>query len=110
MGDHFLLNLYGCDVEKLNNEKFLVEMFEQAVIEGKMTLLNLITHKFEPQGITAVALLSESHISVHTWPEDASCAVDVYTCGDNARPRLACDYIIKELNCQDPRVTHVKRI
>ena len=85
-------------------------MFEQAVIEGKMTLLNLITHKFEPQGITAVALLSESHISIHTWPEDSSCAVDVYTCGDNARPRLACDYIIKELDCQDPRVTHVKRI
>ena len=85
-------------------------MFEQAVIEGKMTLLNLITHKFEPQGITAVALLSESHISIHTWPEDGSCAVDVYTCGSNARPRLACDYIIKELDCQDPRVTHVKRI
>ena len=67
MGDHFLLNLYECDVEKLNNEKFIVEMFEQAVVEGKMTLLNLITHKFEPQGITAVALLAESHISIHTW-------------------------------------------
>ena len=66
MGDHFLLNLYGCDVEKLNNEKFIVEMFEQAVVEGKMTLLNLMTHKFEPQGITAVALLAESHISIHT--------------------------------------------
>lgn len=110
MGDHFLLNLYQCDVDKLNNEKFLVEMFEAAVVAGQMTLLNLITHKFEPQGITAVALLSESHISIHTWPEDASCAVDVYTCGDNARPRLACDLIIEQLGCKDSRVTHVKRI
>ena len=110
MGDHFLLNLYGCDAEKLNNEKFLSEMLERAVVEGKMTLLNLITHKFEPHGITAVALLSESHISIHTWPEDNSCAVDVYTCGTMARPRLACDYIIESLGCSDPRVTHVKRI
>ena len=110
MGDHFLLNLYGCDAEKLNNEKFLSEMLEREVIEGKMTLLNLITHKFEPHGITAVALLSESHISIHTWPEDSSCAVDVYTCGTTARPRLACDYIIESLGCSDPRVTHVKRI
>ena len=110
MGDHFLLNLYGCGVEKLNNEKFIVEMFEQAVVEGKMTLLNLMTHKFEPQGITAVALLAESHISIHTWPEEGSCAVDVYTCGTTGRPRLACDYIIKELGCSDPRVTHVKRL
>jgi len=110
MGDHFLLNLYGCDAEKLNNEKFLSEMLERAVVEGKMTLLNLITHKFEPHGITAVALLSESHISIHTWPEDSSCAVDVYTCGTAARPRLSCDYIIESLGCSDPRVTHVKRI
>jgi len=110
MGEHFLLNLYGCDAEKLNNEKFLSEMLERAVIEGKMTLLNLITHKFEPHGITAVALLSESHISIHTWPEDSSCAVDVYTCGTTARPRLACEYIIESLGCSDPRVTHVKRI
>ena len=110
MGDHFLLNLYECDVDKLNDERFLVEMFERAVIAGRMTLLNLITHKFEPHGITAVALLSESHISIHTWPEDQSCAVDVYTCGANAKPRLACDLIIGELNCKDPRVTHVKRI
>jgi len=110
MGDHFLLNLYGCNPEKLNDEKFLSNMLEQAVLAGKMTLLNLITHKFEPQGMTAVALLSESHISIHTWPEECSCAVDVYTCGGNAMPRLACDLIIQEIECQDPRVTHIKRI
>lgn len=110
MGDHFLLNLYGCDSDKLNDEKFLVAMLESAVQVGEMTLLNLMTHKFEPQGITAVALLSESHISIHTWPEESSCAVDVYTCGENARPRLACDLIIKDLGCSEPRVTHVKRI
>ena len=110
MGDHFLLNLYECDVNKLNDERFLVELFERAVIAGRMTLLNLITHKFEPHGITAVALLSESHISIHTWPENGSCAVDVYTCGETAKPRLACDLIIEGLGCQDPRVTHVKRI
>jgi len=110
MGDHYLLNLYECDIEKLNDEKFIVEMFEQAVIKGKMTLLNLMTHKFDPQGITAVALLAESHISIHTWPEQGSCAVDVYTCGTSSLPLEASYYIIEALGSQDSRVTHVKRI
>jgi S-adenosylmethionine decarboxylase len=110
MGDHFLLNLYQCNSSKLDDEKFLVSMLERSVQLGEMTLLNLITHKFDPQGITAVALLSESHISIHTWPEDSSCAVDVYTCGDTANPRSSCDFIIKELECSDPRITHIKRI
>ena len=110
MGDHFLVNLYECDVVKLNDEKFLVEMLEQAIIKGKMTLLNLITHKFEPQGITVVALLSESHISIHTWPEQSCCAVDVYTCGTEARPQLACEYIIGALDSKNPKTTHIVRV
>ena len=101
MGDHFLLNLYGCDVEKLNNEKFLVEMFEQAVVEGKMTLLNLITHKFEPQGITAVALLSESHISIHTWPENGMAVCDVFTCGEHTNPRSGATYMYEAMGATD---------
>ena len=93
MGDHFLLNLYGCDAEKLNNEKFLSEMLERAVVEGKMTLLNLITHKFEPHGITAVALLSESHISIHTWPELGMAVCDIFTCGDHTKPKEGVKYM-----------------
>lgn len=108
MGDHFLVNLYECDIVKLNDEKFLVEMLEQAIIKGKMTLLNLVTHKFEPQGITVVALLSESHISIHTWPERGSAALDVFTCGES-NPELAMEHMLMALEAKDYNTNCIRR-
>ena len=65
---HFLLELYRCDYEKLNDESFLRCTLNRAAKLAKATVLNLISNKFEPQGVTAIALLAESHISIHTWP------------------------------------------
>ena len=66
---HLLLELYGCDREKLNDESFLRCILSRAAKLANATVLNLISNKFEPQGVTAIALLAESHISIHTWPE-----------------------------------------
>ncbi len=63
---HFILELYGCDYEKLNDESFLRCTLNRAAKLAKATVLNLISNKFEPQGVTAIALLAESHISIHT--------------------------------------------
>ena len=65
---HLLLELYGCDYEKLNDESFLRCSLNRAAKLAKATVLNLISNKFEPQGVTAIALLAESHISIHSWP------------------------------------------
>lgn len=45
------------------------------------TVLSSSSHKFEPQGVTAILLLSESHISIHTWPEKRFATCDIFTCG-----------------------------
>ena len=66
---HFLLELYKCDYEKLNDESFLRCTLKNAAKLANATVLNLISNKFEPQGVTAIALLAESHLSIHTWPE-----------------------------------------
>ena len=66
---HFLLELYKCDREKLNDESFLRCILNRAAKFANATVLNLISNKFEPQGVTAIALLAESHISIHSWPE-----------------------------------------
>ena len=60
------------------------------------TVLNLISNKFDPQGVTAIALLAESHISIHTWPEIGYAAIDVFTCGDHTMPEKACKLLFKE--------------
>ena len=62
---HLLLELYRCDREKLNDESFLRCSLNRAAKLAKATVLNLVSNKFEPQGVTAIALLAESHISLH---------------------------------------------
>ena len=98
---HLLLELYRCDYEKLNDESFLRCTLNRAAKLAKATVLNLISNKFEPQGVTAIALLAESHISIHTWPESNYSAADIFTCGQNMLPEIASQYLIEALMAQE---------
>ena len=98
---HLLLELYKCDYEKLNDESFLRCTLNRAAKLAKATVLNLISNKFEPQGVTAIGLLAESHISIHTWPESNYSAVDIFTCGQNMLPELASKYLIEALKAEE---------
>jgi S-adenosylmethionine decarboxylase len=97
VGKHCILELYDCDPSKLDDETFLRHTITTAAQRAGATLLNLITHRFEPQGVTGLALLAESHISIHTWPENGYAAVDVFTCGDHTMPEKACEVLCEEL-------------
>jgi S-adenosylmethionine decarboxylase len=109
MGDHYLLNLFDCDPDILNDEEFIKRLLDDAAYCAKMTVLNITSYKFYPQGVTAIALLSESHMSIHTWPETGKAAVDVYTCGEDASPKLACDVIKVQLKAREATIQHIKR-
>ena len=98
VGKHCILELYDCDSSKLDDEDFLRAAITQAAERAGATLLNLITHQFEPQGVTGLALLAESHISIHTWPESGYAAVDVFTCGDHTMPERACAVLSEQLS------------
>ena len=98
---HYLLELYKCDYEKLNDESFLRCALNKASKLANAKVLNLISNKFEPQGVTAIALLAESHLSIHTWPEAHYSAVDIFTCGQNMKPDIACKYLIKALMAEE---------
>ena len=106
---HLLLELYRCDSEKLNDESFLRCILSRAAKLANATVLNLISNKFEPHGVTAIALLAESHISIHTWPESNYSAVDIFTCGQNMQPELASQYLIETLNAEEHFLRVFKR-
>ena len=106
---HLLLELYRCDYEKLNDESFLRCTLNRAAKLAKATVLNLISNKFEPQGVTAIALLAESHISIHTWPESMYSAVDIFTCGQNMMPELASGYLIETLKAEEHSLRVIER-
>ena len=97
LGKHCILELYDCDESKLNDEDFIRTTIKIASKHSGATLLKLITHRFYPQGVTGLALLAESHISIHTWPESLYAAVDVFTCGDHTIPGSAASYMYTAL-------------
>ncbi|VUT24793.1 MAG: S-adenosylmethionine decarboxylase proenzyme precursor [Candidatus Methanolliviera sp. GoM_asphalt] len=70
-----------CDLEKMEDANFMQVMIERTVKLMDLTLLKTVSHKFTPQGLTTVALLSESHIAIDTYPEEKLMLVDVISCG-----------------------------
>ncbi len=96
IGRHCILELYQCDQAKLNDEAFIRTTITLSAKIAGATLINLVTHSFKPQGVTGLALLAESHISIHTWPEIGYAAIDVFTCGDHTMPEKACKVLFKD--------------
>lgn len=82
MGSHLLYSLYGVAFSLLDDAEAIQQAFDQAIEACGATVLNKFTHKFTPQGVTIVYALSESHLSIHTFPEKQCCAIDFYTCGE----------------------------
>ncbi|WP_316898409.1 adenosylmethionine decarboxylase [Pseudodesulfovibrio indicus] len=109
VGVHCILELKGCPSHLLDDEQLILETMVNAAATAMSTLLDITSHKFQPQGVTALALLAESHISIHTWPESGYAALDIFTCGETARPRVACEYFIEKLQAADHTLSVLPR-
>jgi S-adenosylmethionine decarboxylase len=108
MGKHLLLEVYGVQFNLLNDVISLQEVMEIGIKRAKMTILNIFSHCFLPQGCTIVIALSESHVSCHTWPEEGCLAIDVYTCGEG-NPKLIALELLKYLNSDNYSLREVNR-
>ena len=93
VGRHCVAELGGGDKDLLDDEAFIKKVLREAAHHCGATFLTLASHKFEPQGVTAVALLAESHINFHSWPEHGYAAIDVFTCGDHCDPEVAVKHL-----------------
>lgn len=80
-GRHLLAELYGVCSTRLDDPELLVGALRQGVTQSGATLLNLEVKRFDPQGVTILALLAESHASLHTYPEVGALFFDAFTCG-----------------------------
>ncbi len=86
-GEHLILDFH--DARPLDDPAYMEEALRAAVDAAGATLLHIHLHRFSPSGgLSGVAVLAESHISVHTWPERDFAAFDVFMCGSTV-PALA---------------------
>ncbi len=81
LGQHTICEFWGA--RNLDSPELTDRAFREAVTAGGATLIQLVVHQFAPQGVSAVAVIAESHLSIHTWPELGYAAIDYFTCGDH---------------------------
>ena len=93
---HVLFELEGCPFSALDNEEHIKFCLFHAAEASHSKVIKIETVKFEPQGVTGFALLAESHLSIHTWPEKGVAKCDIFTCSDKNDPIAAIEYLTEK--------------
>ena len=106
-GTHITGDFWGCKL--INSKEQIEEILHKAATLAGSTPLQASVYAFEPQGITGVILLAESHISIHTWPEIGFVAVDVFTCGAHTEPLKAVEYLQEVFGAKEVEIRTITR-
>ncbi len=109
LGTHLLLELKDCNPQLLNNLEYIRESLLQTAKDIGAHVVGESFHQFSPQGVTGILSIAESHISIHTWPEYAYAAADIFTCGSPDMPKQAADLLIQRLESKDSSVRQLER-
>ena len=108
LGRHLLVEYRGCEADILNDYDRIESMLQRAAIAAGATIVGKVFHRFSPHGVSGVVVVQESHISIHTWPEEGYAAVDFYTCGE-CSPERAHDLLNEELAATSYELVTVSR-
>lgn len=99
VGKHLLANVYNIiNYECLEKVETIKPLMEKIIKEMKLNVVGEVHKQFEPIGATCLYLLAESHLSVHTFPEEKYCALDLYCCNDNIDMKEVLDIIYEFFN------------
>ncbi len=109
LGRHILVEYYNCNKEVLKDHDKIEEFMKTAAIKAKATIVQSVFHLFNPWGVSGAVIISESHLTIHTWPEYGYAAVDLFTCGDTVDPWDAFDYLSDTLEAEKTETTEVPR-
>lgn len=109
LGRHLLVELSDCDRALLNDQERLETAMCEAVRLSGATIVETVFHRYNPQGISGVVVIAESHMSLHTWPEYGYAAVDFFTCGDTVDPYKAHEHLKRLLCAGHAQVREIRR-
>lgn len=109
LGRLVLAEAYGCDRGVLDDVKEVEDILVTAAVKAGAEVREVAFHRFSPQGVSGVVVISESHLAVHTWPELGYAAIDVFTCGTRVDPWDACNYVVEGFRATSVTATEMRR-
>ena len=109
LGKHAIIDLSGCNPELIGNNAFIQEILCQAAQIANITIVGELERHFEPSGYTAILLLEESHLSIHTWPEYNYVSVDLYSCNLDTDFEAVKNFLVDRLGAEKNVFTLIDR-
>ncbi len=109
LGIHILVEFYSCSESVLNDPGFIEQEMIRAAELIEATVITSSSHAFSPHGVSAVVVISESHLTMHTWPEHGYAAVDLFFCTKKIDPWLAIEHLKEILEAEHSTSVELKR-
>jgi len=109
IGHHYIVEASGCDAEIISNVGKVQQILVKAAEISGAKVWSVSFSKFPPHGVSGVVVISESHISVHTWPEYGYGAIDFYTCGQSVEPEKGLNYAVEAFGASTSHITEITR-
>jgi S-adenosylmethionine decarboxylase len=109
IGRHIILEMWRCSGLSLNSLDTAEQALRDMVEALDVNLLDLKVYPFSPVGVTGIAIVSESHLVIHTWPEYGYAAVDIFTCGAQRDPQAAIDVLRQHFEPEHVQVMEINR-
>jgi S-adenosylmethionine decarboxylase len=109
LGQHYIVEASGCNPDIISSVSRVEEILVKAAEVAGVQIWSISFHRFQPHGVSGVVVISESHLSVHTWPEYGYAALDIYTCGKNSNPEAAVEYALEQFQAKSVHVTECSR-
>jgi len=109
IGHHYIVEASGCDPDIISDVGKVQRILVRAAELAGATVWAVSFSKFPPQGVSGVVVISESHVSIHTWPEYGYGAIDIYTCGSHVDPEKAIEYAVEAFKASSSHITEITR-
>jgi S-adenosylmethionine decarboxylase len=109
IGHHYIVEASGCDPKIIGSVEKVQQILVKAAEVAGAQVWSISFSRFPPHGVSGVVVISESHISTHTWPEDGYVALDIYTCGKHVDPEKAVVFAVEAFGSSTSHITEITR-
>lgn len=109
VGHHYIVEASGCDAKIIGSVEKVQQILVKAAEIAGATVWSISFSRFPPSGVSGVVVISESHISTHTWPELGYVALDIYTCGNKIDPEKAVVFAVEAFGASTSHITEITR-
>lgn len=109
VGVHYIIDVDDADERLLYDNTAMIKVCDDALQKSGVTIVNKAVHPFHPHGLTLLYLLTESHFSLHTWPEHRKIRIDFFSCQNHEKCEIGCDHLKRAFHGSTIRVQRLYR-